>query len=161
MNAPHLPILHVSRPCPYDRHPTCSSSCRLYLTRGEDRCTLDVVNREGCMTLEEIGERFGVSREAIRTTLIRASTKLRALAQRDPSWHEVTVDARSAAPTLRPEKTNGRPPRSITAYGHTRTIAEWARVTGYDPSTIAKRLARGWDAERAVGEVPAERKGWA
>ena len=42
--------------------------------------------------------------------------------------------------------------RRITARGKSLTAPEWSRLTGLHRDTIASRLARGWDPERAVSE---------
>lgn len=45
---------------------------------------------------------------------------------------------------------NRRSNHHLTVNGETLTIAEWAERTGILHSTITKRLAAGWHAERAV-----------
>jgi hypothetical protein len=45
---------------------------------------------------------------------------------------------------------NTRANRKITAFGETKNMAEWARSFGINAMAIQKRLARGWDVERAV-----------
>jgi hypothetical protein len=42
--------------------------------------------------------------------------------------------------------------------GERKTVSEWAREYGIDPSTIYRRLKCGWDAEDAV-KMPPQRKG--
>lgn len=40
--------------------------------------------------------------------------------------------------------------RYITANGETHTLAEWGRIAGIKPDTIAKRMKKGWSVEDAV-----------
>lgn len=51
--------LNAARPCPW-------ADCRHHLYSPERSCVLDVVDERGPLTLEEIGQLFGVSRERIR-----------------------------------------------------------------------------------------------
>lgn len=46
----------------------------------------------------------------------------------------------------------------ITVNGDARVLTDWARMIGIDPSTLGKRIARGWPEEEAV-KVPAIRNG--
>lgn len=43
--------------------------------------------------------------------------------------------------------------RQIELNGETHTMAEWADITGLNPSTIWARLKRGWSAEEALKVV--------
>jgi hypothetical protein len=52
---------------------------------------------------------------------------------------------------------NRRSSRNITAFGETRTLAEWCELRSLPWDTIAKRLDAGWDAERALS-APVRRK---
>lgn len=45
---------------------------------------------------------------------------------------------------------NRRSSRLITHDGQTRTLAEWAEITGINHSTIAFRIDNGWDVEKAL-----------
>ena len=45
----------------------------------------------------------------------------------------------------------------ITAFGTTKTLAEWAREMGVDSRTIQQRLKSGWDAEKAISDTTDER----
>lgn len=45
---------------------------------------------------------------------------------------------------------NKRNNRHITAFGETRTLAEWAELTGMIATTITSRINRGWSAEDAM-----------
>lgn len=47
---------------------------------------------------------------------------------------------------------NRRTNTSITAFGETKTAAEWERCTGVKQHTILARINNGWDPERAVLE---------
>lgn len=52
-------------------------------------------------------------------------------------------------------------PHPITAAGVTRSIAEWARVSGISADTIHSRLRYGWEPHEAVTEPvnPKKRNG--
>ncbi len=43
-----------------------------------------------------------------------------------------------------------KPPGEVTLHGETRSLAEWARVTGIRHATIWGRLRRGWPPEKAL-----------
>lgn len=45
---------------------------------------------------------------------------------------------------------NRRSSRMITAFGATRTMAEWVERTGIDQPTLWQRLKRGWTVERSL-----------
>lgn len=47
---------------------------------------------------------------------------------------------------------NKRTNRLITANGETKTLAEWAEITGLRTGTISERLRHGWSPESAVLE---------
>jgi hypothetical protein len=67
--------LHGVRPCPW-------SQCRHHLGRGPESCALDVVDRTDGLTLQEVADIVGITREGTRKAEIRALKKLRqALAQ--------------------------------------------------------------------------------
>lgn len=38
--------------------------------------------------------------------------------------------------------------------GEVRTLEEWARRQGVEPSTVSRRLERGWTVDEAVGKKP-------
>lgn len=48
--------------------------------------------------------------------------------------------------------------RTLTAFGKTRTISEWAKLTGISREVIHSRLNIGWAPEKAV-TVPVKKKG--
>jgi len=54
--------------------------------------------------------------------------------------------------TLRQQANNTRANRTITFNGKTRTLIQWARITGIDRGIIADRRNRGWPIERALTE---------
>jgi hypothetical protein len=56
--------------------------------------------------------------------------------------------------TKKRQARNRRSSRLVTAKGFTMTLVEWYEHTGNKPTTIAMRLARGWDPDRAVGTPP-------
>lgn len=47
--------------------------------------------------------------------------------------------------------------RMITAYGETKTMAEWARFVGLKRATLARRIENGWSAEEALSIPKLER----
>lgn len=50
--------------------------------------------------------------------------------------------------------------RVVTALGQTRTLSEWARISGMTTKTISRRLNIGWQPDRAVTEKPDARFDW-
>lgn len=52
------------------------------------------------------------------------------------------------------QHSNKRGLRKITYKGESKTVAEWARGLGVHKGTILYRLNKGWDADRAVSELP-------
>ena len=48
---------------------------------------------------------------------------------------------------------NRRSSRTLTYQGHTRTIAEWAEISGLAAPTLYYRLSHGWTAEHVL-EIP-------
>lgn len=52
--------------------------------------------------------------------------------------------------TQREQIANSSLSKQITHNGQTHNWAEWGRVLGLSTSAIGKRIARGWDAQRAV-----------
>jgi hypothetical protein len=44
------------------------------------------------------------------------------------------------------------PSKSLTAYGRTLSVSQWAKRTGIPNRTILDRLQRGWSPERAISE---------
>lgn len=49
---------------------------------------------------------------------------------------------------------NRRNNRMITAFGETLTLSQWSEKLSINSSTIRGRLARGWDAEKALTIIP-------
>lgn len=49
---------------------------------------------------------------------------------------------------------NRRNNRMITAFGETLTLSQWSEKMSINSSTIRGRLARGWDAEKALTITP-------
>ena len=47
---------------------------------------------------------------------------------------------------------NRRTCKYITINGETKTVSEWCRINGVNRSAAYNRIARGWDAEKAVTE---------
>jgi hypothetical protein len=47
---------------------------------------------------------------------------------------------------------NRRTNRPITCKGQTRTVSEWAAITGLSEEVILYRLKSGWTADRALTE---------
>jgi hypothetical protein len=82
-------------------------------------------------TLVEWAESTGITYEAIRQRL-------------KAGW--------SAAETLtiRQGMSRSGPPVLVECNGRTLSIADWSKETGVKATTIAMRLARGWDADRAL-----------
>ena len=54
--------------------------------------------------------------------------------------------------TKEQQANNRRNNRLIEFDGKTMTLAQWAKKTNIPASTIARRIDRGWDVERALGE---------
>ena len=54
--------------------------------------------------------------------------------------------------TKEQQANNRRNNRLIEFDGKTMTLAQWAKKTNIPASTIARRIDRGWDIERALGE---------
>ena len=52
---------------------------------------------------------------------------------------------------------NKRNNRTLTAFGRTQTLAEWARELDCNPAAILYRIKAGWSEERAVTEPAPER----
>lgn len=52
--------------------------------------------------------------------------------------------------TRREQAQNRRSTHAITLNGDTRTITDWARRCGIDPSTLRTRLKRGWSIDQAL-----------
>ena len=65
-------------------------------------------------------------------------------------WADRTTQAR-----------NRRSSRFITLAGETKTLSEWCELYGLSSSVVVTRLARGWDAKRAITTpVKKIRKSW-
>ena len=47
----------------------------------------------------------------------------------------------------------GKSARWLTFAGRTESISQWSRLTGLDPKTISRRLARGWTVEETLGRA--------
>ena len=58
-------------------------------------------------------------------------------------WAPIVVQAR-----------NRRTNVLITAFGKTKTVAEWSEVCGLERKTLEYRIRVGWDAERAISTPP-------
>ncbi|GGA78003.1 hypothetical protein GCM10011491_01480 [Brucella endophytica] len=54
------------------------------------------------------------------------------------------------AATDKTARTHARKAKLYSAFGHTRTLKEWAEATGLSSHTIRSRLARGWTIEDAL-----------
>lgn len=52
------------------------------------------------------------------------------------------------------QSSNKRNSVFIEAFGKRQTAAQWSAETGVKQATIRARLKNGWDAERAIAEVP-------
>lgn len=50
----------------------------------------------------------------------------------------------------KPQQRNRSDNRFITAFGRTKTLAEWCEETGFGHKLISRRLDRGWAAELAI-----------
>lgn len=62
--------------------------------------------------------------------------------------------------TPKEQARNMRRNRLVTAWGHTKTLAEWAELQGLNYQTLYNRLTRsGWSVERALTTPPATRRG--
>lgn len=46
----------------------------------------------------------------------------------------------------------------VTIDGVTKTVAQWARHKGIQPSVVNKRRRRGWDSVRAISEPPQKKR---
>lgn len=58
--------------------------------------------------------------------------------------------------TAKEQGRNRRNNHVVEAFGHRRTISEWAEITGISKVTLRSRLTKyGWSAERAVSTPPA------
>jgi hypothetical protein len=51
---------------------------------------------------------------------------------------------------------NTRANRRISHAGKTMSIAQWARTVGIDKTTLAERLDRGWEVDRALHQAPGQ-----
>lgn len=51
---------------------------------------------------------------------------------------------------------NRRSNHNLSYNGETRTVTEWAEITGISFTTITRRLARGWSIEDALTKDPAD-----
>jgi hypothetical protein len=60
--------------------------------------------------------------------------------------------------TIIEQANNKRNNHLITFHGETRTLSQWSRITGINPTTLMNRVGRlGWSTERALN-TPARRK---
>jgi hypothetical protein len=60
--------------------------------------------------------------------------------------------------TQKEQARNTRRNRLITASGETRTLGEWAEITGLAYAAIRSRLNLGWSHAEALGKIPHHRK---
>ncbi len=60
--------------------------------------------------------------------------------------------------TAKEQCRNTRVNHLLTYNGETKTIAEWAEITGIDYYTLAKRVEQGWSDERAITQPVDHRK---
>lgn len=74
----------------------------------------------------------------------------------DPSKGYDSRNCRWATPTE--QARNRRDNVRITAAGKTQLLVEWVEETGIPKATIERRIARGWDQEKAV-TTPCRRYG--
>lgn len=57
--------------------------------------------------------------------------------------------------TLSEQQNNRRDTNRLLTYqGKTQTLTQWCRELGFNDSTIAKRIRRGWTTEEALGLTP-------
>ena len=56
--------------------------------------------------------------------------------------------------TMKTQANNRCTNRYIDAFGEKRTITEWAHLYDIHPSTVSKRLKKGWDVESALTNPP-------
>jgi hypothetical protein len=61
---------------------------------------------------------------------------------------------------MKEQCSNRRSNRVITAFSQTRTLEQWAQVTGLKPETIARRLNSGWPAEKALSTLAESKFNW-
>lgn len=54
---------------------------------------------------------------------------------------------------MKTQTNNTRRNHFVTAYGQTKTLAQWSRETGIASTTIRRRLKLGWNPEDAVRRV--------
>ena len=55
--------------------------------------------------------------------------------------------------TKEQQANNRKSNRLIEHGGEVMTLAQWSKKTGIPAATIARRIDRGWDVERALGET--------
>ncbi len=60
--------------------------------------------------------------------------------------------------TIKEQANNRRSSRLITAFGATKTLAQWSEEKGIQPATIAYRLDRKWPVELALTSPPSQCK---
>jgi len=145
----------------------------------DDRCWYVVAHHPGGLTLRQIGDIVGLTRERVRQIEAMALHKLRrhprraaALMQlmRESQEDEATRDdERSRTPWQRTEHALTRLPqreekpmpgmsgREITAGGYVGTTQEHAERLGITRSAIEHRLAAGWTEEEACTHARGER----
>lgn len=75
-------------------------------------------------------------------------TKAATLDRINPHRNYTPSNCRWADPAL--QAANRKNARFVEARGERLTLSEWARRTGVDRRTLAKRLDRGWPPERAL-----------
>ncbi|MBO5863518.1 MAG: hypothetical protein J6Q59_04535 [Paludibacteraceae bacterium] len=52
--------------------------------------------------------------------------------------------------TMKQQNNNQSRNRVITHNGESRTLAQWAELTGINPETLRNRLNKGWSTDRAL-----------
>lgn len=52
--------------------------------------------------------------------------------------------------TQKEQSNNTRRNHLVTAFGQTKTLAQWSEETGIASATIRRRLERGWSAEESL-----------
>lgn len=122
------------------------------------RAMIDRCEREGCNGYEQYGgrgvkvcERWKSSAEAFLTDM-GLRPRGQSLDRIDPNGDYTPENCRWA--TVREQANNKVDSHFLTVDGETKTIAEWATLTGIGHSTIKERIKRGWSHKDAVSVKP-------